>query len=66
MIPSFQPDGLLPPGDYEVCFKELRKSILTVVSCRHGGSPIAGRRLAERLVDKACRVRGVDAEFRRG
>jgi hypothetical protein len=30
MIPSFQPDGLLPPGDYEVSFEELRKSILTV------------------------------------
>ena len=29
MIPSFQPDGLLPPGDYEVSFNELRQSILT-------------------------------------
>jgi hypothetical protein len=24
VIPPFQPDGLLPPGDYEVSFKELR------------------------------------------
>ncbi len=30
MIPSFQPDGLLPPGDYEVSFDQLRRSILTV------------------------------------
>ena len=30
MIPSFQADGLLPPGDYEVSFEELRRSILTV------------------------------------
>src|SRR5580658_8153494 len=28
MIPSFQPNGLLPPGDYEVSFEELRRSIL--------------------------------------
>ena len=30
MIPSFQADGLLPPGDYEVSFEELRNSVLTV------------------------------------
>ena len=28
MIPFFQPNGLLPPGDYEVSFEELRRSIL--------------------------------------
>lgn len=28
MIPSFQPNGLLPPGDYEVSFEELRRSVL--------------------------------------
>ncbi len=28
MIPPFQADGLLPPGDYEVSFEELRKSLL--------------------------------------
>ena len=28
MIPSFQNDGLLPPGDYEVTLAELRESIL--------------------------------------
>ena len=29
-IPAFQLDGLLPPGDYEVSFDELRQSILVV------------------------------------
>ena len=29
MIPTFQPNGLLPPGDYEVSFEELRRSVLT-------------------------------------
>ena len=28
MIPPFQADGLLPPGDYEVSFEELRSSML--------------------------------------
>ena len=27
-IPTFQPNGLLPPGDYEVSFDELRQSVL--------------------------------------
>jgi len=27
-IPPFDPDGLLPPGDYEVSFDELRNSVL--------------------------------------
>ena len=27
-IPAFEPDGLLPPGDSEVSFDQLRKSIL--------------------------------------
>lgn len=29
-IPSFEPNGLLPPGDYEVSFTELRQSILVI------------------------------------
>jgi hypothetical protein len=29
-IPPFEPDGLLPPGDYEVSFDELRKSPLVL------------------------------------
>jgi hypothetical protein len=30
VIPSFQPSGLLPPGDYAVSFAELRQSVLVV------------------------------------
>jgi hypothetical protein len=30
VIPSFEPDGLLPPGDYEVSFDELRHSVLVL------------------------------------
>jgi len=30
MIPKFDADGLLPPGDYEVSFEELRHSVLVV------------------------------------
>jgi hypothetical protein len=30
LIPAFTNDGLLPPGDYEVTFEELRQSILVV------------------------------------
>jgi hypothetical protein len=29
-IPTFEPDGLLPPGDYEVTFDELRHSALVL------------------------------------
>jgi hypothetical protein len=28
LIPDFTDEGLLPPGDYEVTFEELRESIL--------------------------------------
>jgi hypothetical protein len=30
MIPLFQSDGRLPPGDYEVCLADLRQSILAL------------------------------------
>jgi hypothetical protein len=30
VIPPFGPDGLLPPGDYEVSFDELRRSPLVL------------------------------------
>jgi hypothetical protein len=30
VIPPFGPDGLLPPGDYEVSFDELRQSPLVL------------------------------------
>jgi hypothetical protein len=51
MIPSFQADGLLPPGDYEVSFEELRRSMLTVgpgmaIDARSWDAP-----WRERLVD---------------
>ena len=30
MIPDFQPNGMLPPGDYEVSLEELRTSVLVL------------------------------------
>lgn len=30
MIPNFQPNGILPPGDYEVSLEELRTSVLVL------------------------------------
>ncbi|KXK22772.1 MAG: hypothetical protein UZ18_ATM001000148 [Armatimonadetes bacterium OLB18] len=30
VIPQFELDGLLPPGDYEVTFEELRRSVLVL------------------------------------
>jgi len=30
VIPPFEPSGLLPPGDYEVSFAELRQSVLVL------------------------------------
>ena len=30
VIPPFEPDGLLPPGDFEVSFDELRASVLVL------------------------------------
>ena len=36
LIPNFEPDGLLPPGDFEVSFSELRHSILV---CGPGNLP---------------------------
>ena len=35
MIPDFDADGLLPPGDYEVSFEELRRSILVTGDAKH-------------------------------
>ena len=49
-IPGFTPDGMLPPGDYEVSFAELRKSIL-VVGPRQGGYPHWDRAWRAVLVD---------------
>jgi hypothetical protein len=33
VIPPFGPDGLLPPGEYEVSFEELRSSVLVFGTC---------------------------------
>jgi hypothetical protein len=30
VVPQFEPDGLLPPGDYEVSFDDLRSSVLVL------------------------------------
>lgn len=38
-IPPFEPDGLLPPGDYELSFAELRSSVLVVGAGGPGASP---------------------------
>lgn len=35
MIPDFDADGLLPPGDYEVSFEELRRSTLVTGDAQH-------------------------------
>ena len=51
MIPSFQDDGLLPPGDYEVSFEELRRSILTVGPRVAAGARSWDAPWRERLVD---------------
>src|SRR5271165_1449655 len=50
VIPSFQHDGLLPPGDYEVSFDELRDSVLTDGPARDP-SPRWDRDWRRRLVD---------------
>jgi hypothetical protein len=49
-IPPFNPDGLLPPGDYEVSFDELRRSILVDGPRDSSGSTSWDRRWRERLV----------------
>src|SRR5580692_9425786 len=38
MIPLFQSDGLLPPGDYEVSFEELRQSPLGLGNSNQGAT----------------------------
>jgi hypothetical protein len=50
VIPGFTPDGLLPQGDYEVSFAELRKSIL-VVGPLQSGYPHWDRNWRATLVD---------------
>jgi hypothetical protein len=50
-IPPFQADGLLPPGDYDMSFDELRQSILVVGSGGAAISPTWDRDWRARLVD---------------
>jgi len=38
MIPDFDAEGLLPPGDYEVSFEELRRSTLVTGGEQHRGN----------------------------
>src|SRR5690348_15783649 len=50
-IPPFQADGLLPPGDYEMSFDELRLSVLVVGQVGTAVSPTWDRDWRARLVD---------------
>jgi hypothetical protein len=50
-IPSFTPDGLLPPGDFEVTFEELRQSVLVHGMGEPQGSPTWDAPWRSRLVD---------------
>lgn len=51
MIPPFQPDGLLPPGEFEASFAELRQSLLVVGSTGSSRSPTWDTAWRARLVD---------------
>ena len=51
VIPPFEPDGLLPPGDYELSFEEPRQSILVVGPGGDVRSPTWDSSWRARLVD---------------
>ncbi len=51
VIPPFEPDGLLPAGDYEVSFEELRQSILVVGPSGAAMSPTWDFEWRAKLVD---------------
>jgi hypothetical protein len=51
VIPPFEPDGLLPPGDYEVSFPELRQSRLVVGPGNLGAWPTWDSGWRSKLVD---------------
>lgn len=51
MIPPFQPDGLLPPGDYEASFAELRQSLLVLGPGGANMSPAWDAKWRAKLVD---------------
>lgn len=50
-IPPFEADGLLPPGEYEVSFDELRQSILVVGQSSATRSPTWDTEWRTKLVD---------------
>lgn len=51
VIPPFEADGLLPPGDYEVSFGELRQSILVDGPSEAARSPTWDSAWRAKLVD---------------
>ena len=51
VIPPFGPDGLLPPGDYELSFAELRQSVLVLGPGDLGAWPTWDRTWRAKLVD---------------
>lgn len=51
VIPPFESDGLLPPGDYEVSFSELRQSWLVVGPGNPGAWPTWDSGWRSKLVD---------------
>lgn len=51
LLPSFNFDGLLPPGDYELTLAELRESILVRGVFGAGASPTWDRAWRAKLVD---------------
>ncbi len=51
MIPPFDPDGLLPPSDYELSFDELRRSALVVGPGDPNAYPSWDRPWREQLVN---------------
>jgi hypothetical protein len=51
VIPSFTSDGLLPVGDYEVSFDELRQSVLVLGSGQRGGHATWDAKWRANLVD---------------
>src|SRR5215469_4935524 len=55
-IPTFEPDGLLPPGDYEVSFEELRQSVLVLGPGEPKDCPSWDARWRELLVNNLERL----------
>jgi hypothetical protein len=51
VIPPFEPDGFLPPGDYELSFAELRQSTLVLGPGDLSASPAWDSGWRSRLVD---------------